>query len=257
MLYAMEEVGKRGIPFVVLDRPNPIGGERVEGPVLEPELQSFTGCYTLPLRHGMTLGEIAKMANEERKLGAKLTVIPLTGWRRNDWFDQTGLLWVNPSPNMRSLTAAVLYPGIAMLEYSKNYSVGRGTGTPFEMVGAEWINGVSFARYLNRQRIPGVRFLPVIFRPTSDPLKGQRLQGVRLTVTDRGAVDAGRLGLEIATGLQKFYPNQIDWKINERLIGNRIWMKDVGAGKTTAQVQAELNDSLDRFLQLRRKYLIY
>jgi uncharacterized protein YbbC (DUF1343 family) len=193
----------------------------------------------------------------ERKLNAKLTVVPLTGWHREDWFDQTGLLWVNPSPNMRNLTAAALYPGVAMLEYSKNYSVGRGTGSPFEMIGAEWINGINLAQYLNQRKVPGLRFVPVIFRPTSDPLKGKKLQGVRLVVTDRSAVDAGRLGLEIATALQKLYPNQMDWKINEKLIGNRTWIREVAAKKDTAQVQAVLRASLEQFLQLRRKYLLY
>jgi uncharacterized protein YbbC (DUF1343 family) len=157
LLNVMRDAGQRGIAVMVLDRPNPITGVHVEGPMLDDDLRSFIGCYSLPLRHGMTLGEIAAMVNDEDKLGVKLEVVRMEGWQRGDWFDSTGLVWVSPSPNMRSLSAALLYPGVAMLEYSRNYSVGRGTDSPFEQIGAEWIRGPELAGYLNGRHIPGIR----------------------------------------------------------------------------------------------------
>ena len=161
----MEESARNHLPFFVLDRPNPITGTHVEGPMIDPDLESFTGCLEIPVRHGMTLGELATMANGERKLGADLHVVPMRGWNRGDWFDSTGLAWVNPSPNMRSLNAAFLYPGLAMLEASKNYSVGRGTDSPFELIGADWIQGRELAAFLNGRFIPGVRVYPVALPP--------------------------------------------------------------------------------------------
>ncbi len=147
MLYALQEAAKARKPFFVLDRPNPITGIYVEGPTLQKDLESFVGCYDIPLRHGMTFGELATMANSEQDWGADLHVIKLQNWERGDWFDTTSLSWVNPSPNMRSLNAALLYPGLAMIEFSTNYSVGRGTDAPFEQVGADWIQGSQLAEY--------------------------------------------------------------------------------------------------------------
>src|SRR5260370_32107553 len=180
----MEEAAKKHMPFFVLDRPNPITGVRMEGPMLDKDLESFVGCFDVPLRHAMTFGELATMANAERNLGAELHVILMQGWNRGDWFDATGLRWVDPSPNMRSLNAATLYPGIAMLEASKNYSVGRGTDAPFAQIGAGWINGRELAASLNARYIPGVRAYATRFRPLSSNLPGQPIQSVRFAITN-------------------------------------------------------------------------
>src|SRR5260370_38192727 len=165
LAYSLEEAGKRKVPMMVLDRPNPITGTHVEGPLLDKPFESFVGCFDMPIRHGMTLGEFGRMVNAERKFGAKLEVVKMKNWQRGDWFDSTDLLWLDPSPNMRSLNAALLYPGIAMLEYSRNYSVGRGTDSPFEQVGADWIDGPALAEKLNARLLPGVRAYPTRFTP--------------------------------------------------------------------------------------------
>src|SRR5574340_2887 len=173
MAYAMEAAAKAGIPYYVLDRPNPITGTHVEGPILDRDKLSFVGYFPLPLRHGMTIGELAQLFNGENRIGADLHVVPMTDWQRGDWFDFTDLPWVNPSPNMRSLNAALLYPGVALLEYSKNYSVGRGTDAPFEHVGAEFIRGRELADTLNTRMIPGVRVYATRFTPTASNLQGK------------------------------------------------------------------------------------
>lgn len=257
MLYAMEEAARRKIPFFVLDRPNPITGVYVEGPMLEPELESFVGCFPLPLRHGMTLGEIAAMANAERRIGADLRVIPMKGWQRGDWFDATGLVWVNPSPNLRSLNAALLYPGLAMLEASENYSVGRGTDSPFEQIGADWIDGRRLARYLNERKIPGVRVYPTRFRPTASRFAGQWIEGVRFVITDRDALDSSRLGLEVAAALERLFPGRLRLAANERLIGNRQVITALERGEDPRSIQESFCESLEQFQQRRRAYLHY
>lgn len=257
MLYAMEEAAKRKIPFYVLDRPNPITGVYVEGPMLDRELESFVGCLPLPLRHGMTLGEIARMANAERRLGANLQVVPMRGWERGDWFDATGLVWVNPSPNMRSLNAALLYPGLAMLEASANYSVGRGTDSPFEQIGADWIDGRELARYLNERRVPGVRVYPTRFRPASSRFAGQWVEGVRFVITDRDRLDSARLGLEVAAALQKLYPGRIAWRDNERLIGSRSVIAALERGEDPRLIEEQWREALEAFRAVRERYLLY
>ena len=171
--------------------------------------QSFVGFHTLPVRHGMTVGELAAMFNDELQLGVDLQVVPVEGWRREDYFDRTGLLWVNPSPNMRSLTAAVLYPGIGLLE-TTNLSVGRGTDTPFEVIGAPWLDGIKLARALNQSGLPGVRFVPIRFTPDSSQYTGELCGGVNVVVIDRGSFRPVRTGLEIARQLHQLYPQ--DWQ---------------------------------------------
>jgi uncharacterized protein YbbC (DUF1343 family)/CubicO group peptidase (beta-lactamase class C family) len=257
MLYGMEEAARKHLPFFVLDRPNPITGTHVEGPMLDPDLQSFTGCFDIPVRHGMTLGELAAMANAERKLGADLHVVPMRGWSRGDWFDSTGLAWVDPSPNMRSLNAALLYPGIAMLEASTNYSVGRGTDSPFELLGADWMHGPELANFLNSRFIPGVRVYPVRFRPGASNFSGKTIEGVRFVLTNRDAFDGTRLGLEVAFALGKLYPGKIAWQDNRFLIGNREVIKAIQAGADPRNILEEMQDSLVRFLERREKYLLY
>ena len=257
MLYSMEEAVRRHLPFFVLDRPNPITGTHVEGPMLDSDLESFTGCFEIPVRHGMTLGELAMMANGERKLGADLHVVPMRGWSRGDWFDSTGLPWMDPSPNMRSLNAAILYPGLAMLEASKNYSVGRGTDSPFELLGADWIHGRELAAFLNGRFIPGVRAYPVRFRASASNFSGKSIEGVRFVLTNRDAFNSTRLGLEVAYALGKLYPGKIPWQDNRFLIGNHEVIKAMREGSDPRIVLEEMQDSLVRFVERREKYLLY
>jgi len=257
MLYSMEEAAKKHLSFFVLDRPNPITGTHVEGPVLDPDLQSFTGCFEIPVRHGMTLGELAAMANGERKLGLDLHVVPMRGWDRGDWFDHTGLPWVDPSPNMRSLNAALLYPGIALLEASQNYSVGRGTDSPFELIGADWIRGRELASFLNSRYIPGVRVYPTRFRPASSNFSGKTVEGVRFIITNREAFDSTRFGLELAYALNKLYPGKIAWQENRFLIGNHEVLRELKDGVDPKTILQEIGISLAGFTQLRERYALY
>jgi len=254
MIYAMEEAAKAGIWFYVLDRPNPITGTHLEGPMLDADKLSFTGSWPLPLRHGMTIGELARLVNGEKHLNADLQVIEMTGWTRGEWFDATGLPWVNPSPNIRSLNEAVLYPGIAMLEGSKNYSVGRGTDTPFEQVGADWIDGRMLARRLESRGIPGVRFSPVEFAPASSNFSGKTIGGVHFTVTDRDVFSSSRLGLELARALATLYPQKIAMESNKYLIGSSAVMRALATG---ADAGSAADAGIQQFLDLRRKYLLY
>jgi uncharacterized protein YbbC (DUF1343 family) len=257
MLYSLEESAKKHLPFYVLDRPNPITGVRVDGPLLDKDLESFVGCFEMPLRHGLTFGELAMMANGERNLGADLHVVSMKGWSRGDWFDASGLPWVDPSPNMRSLNAATLYPGVAMLEASKNYSVGRGTDSPFEQIGADWIRGRELAAFLNGRYIPGVRVYPTRFQPTSSNFNGQSIEGVRFVVTDRNELDSTRLGLELGYALEKLYPGKIPWDVNRFLIGNH---EVIAAGKNAVDPRTtvqKIEESLAAFVERRGKYLLY
>lgn len=257
MKNAMQAAAEAKVPFVVLDRPNPITGVRVEGPMLDAEALSFVGCSILPLRHGMTLGELARMLNAEEKIGAELEVVPMKNWRRRDWFDSTNLLWVDPSPNMRSLAAALLYPGVAMLEYARNYSVGRGTPAPFEQIGADWIDGRQLAAYLNRRMVPGVRFYPARFTPLDSNFKGKTIEGVRFVIVDREGFSSLRLGLELAAALHKLYPGKLDFEANYRLIGNRETVQAVLAGEDPRTLEPKIQETLKDFLALRSRYLLY
>jgi uncharacterized protein YbbC (DUF1343 family) len=257
MAYAMEAAAKAGIPYYVLDRPNPIGGVRVEGPLLDAANESFVGYFGgLPVRHGMTMGELAKLFNAERKIGADFTVIPMEDWHRGDWFEATDLPWVNPSPNMRSLKAALLYPGVGMLEYAK-ISVGRGTDSPFEQLGADFIDGRELARYLNQRQIPGVRVYPTSFTPSESNFKGMRIEGVRFEIVNREMLDATRLGLEVAGAIQKLYPGKLDWSVNKRLIGSDEVIRRLQAGDDPRTIQQAMQDGVAAFMELRAKYLIY
>jgi uncharacterized protein YbbC (DUF1343 family)/CubicO group peptidase (beta-lactamase class C family) len=258
MAYALEAAAKAGLPFFVLDRPNPITGTHVEGPLLDAANKSFVGSFAgLPARHGMTMGELAKMFNVENKWSANLTVIEMEDWNRGDWFDSTGLPWINPSPNMRSLNAAILYPGLCFLEYSKNYSEGRGTDAPFEQTGADFINGRALAEYLNKRLIPGVRAYPSTFTPADSNFKGVSIEGVRYEITNRDVFDATRLGLEIAVAIQKLYPGKLDYALGKRLIGSDDAIRRIQAGEDPRTIQASWQDALSDFLKVRAKYLIY
>ena len=256
MGYFLEAAAQAGIEVVVLDRPNPISGSVVSGPIADPDKLLFTSYYTVPLRHGMTFGELARLFNGERNLGAKLTVVSMQGWQRGDWFDSTGQLWVNPSPNMRSLNEATLYPGVAMVEGS-NVSVGRGTDTPFEVLGAPWIKSQEFASYLNNRHISGVRFVPTSFAPTSAVYANQLCGGVNIFVTNRLALDSTLLGLELAAALHKLYPNDFKMEKIARLVANQQTMDDLNTGLDPRFISSKWNEALDSFLPVREKYLIY
>ena len=257
MLYALEEAGKAKKPFFILDRPNPITGTHVEGPLMEKPLESFVGCYDVPLRHGMTFGELGTMANAEQHWNADLHVVKMKNWERGDWFDATALTWVNPSPNMRSLNAALLYPGIAMLEAGGNYSVGRGTDAPFEEIGADWIDGQVLAKYLNERFIPGVRVYQTKFRPISSHFAGRDVEGVRFVITDREAFDSTRLGIELAAGLEKLFPGKMDFSADQYLIGNRETLDELKSGVDASIIWSKAQEQARDFAERRKPYLLY
>ena len=254
MLYAMEEAAKLKLPFYILDRPNPLTGIHVEGPMLDADKLSFVGAFPLPLRHGLTIGELARLENGERNLGAEIYVIQMAGWRREDWFDATGLPWLNPSPNIRNPNEALLYPGLAMLEYSTNYSVGRGTDSPFEQIGSDWIKGRELAAYLAGRAIPGVRFYPLAFTPVASYFSGRKIEGVGFVVTDRDIFSSSRLGLEVAMALGRLYPGKVIWNANKSLIGSAAVMAALAAG---ADASGPAQKGLAEFQQTRQKYLLY
>jgi uncharacterized protein YbbC (DUF1343 family) len=249
MAYAMEAAAKAGIPYYVLDRPNPITGTHVEGPLLDAANRSFAGYFPgLPVRHGMTMGELARLFNGENKIGAALTVVEMQDWNRGDWFDETGLAWIDPSPNMRSLNAATLYPGLCLLESSRGYSVGRGTDSPFEQIGADFIGGRELAAYLNRREIPGVRAYPT---------RVGAVEGVRFVIVNRDLLDSTRLGLEVAAAVSKLYPGKIDLSLDKLLIGGAGAIRQLQAGDDPRTVQQGFQDAVAAFVKLRQPYLLY
>ncbi len=252
----MEEAAKAGRPVFVLDRPNPINGLQVEGPIADPDRLSFTAYHSIPVRHGMTIGELAQLFNQERKIGCDLRVVKMEGWRRAMWFDETNLTWVNPSPNMRSLTEATLYPGVALLE-TTNVSVGRGTDTPFEVVGAPWIDGQQLALYLNSQSIAGVRFIPMRFTPASSVFKGEECGGINIIITDRAKFRPVPNGLEIAAALRKLYPAQ--WKVDDymRLLVNADTLERLKRGQPPGDIECSWSEQLEDFKRRRARALIY
>jgi uncharacterized protein YbbC (DUF1343 family)/CubicO group peptidase (beta-lactamase class C family) len=254
--YLLESAAAANTEVIVLDRPNPVTGSLVQGPISEPDLQNYTDYHPVPSRHGMTMGELGQLFNVERNIGARLRVIPMEGWLRGDWFDSTGLVWVNPSPNLRSLYEASLYPGVGLIE-GTNVSVGRGTDTPFELVGAPYIDPRTFADYLNARLIPGVRFVPVTFTPANSNFAGQQCGGVNLIVTDRNLLDAPELGVELAVALRKLYPDQ--WKIDRmiEILGNHATFEAVGRADDPRSIAASWQQDIDKFRALRSKYLLY
>ncbi len=254
--YFLEAAAKAGVELIVLDRPNPITGAFVQGPVADAGHESFANYWTLPVRHGMTIGELAKMFNAERGMGAKLTVVPMEGWQRGDWFDSTGIEWVNPSPNLRSVTEAALYPGVALIE-GTNVSVGRGTDSPFELVGAPWIKGKELAAYLNARGIAGVRFVPVAFTPMASVHSGQKCSGVNVIVTDRNSLDAPELGIELAAALRKLYPAEFKVEGMTGLLVNQNAYDALVAGVDPRRIEQDWMEGVERFERVREKYLIY
>ncbi len=256
MAYAMEAAASAGLDFYVLDRPDPINASIVQGPVLDPDMKSFIGYYPMPIRYGMTAGEMAQLFNKERRIGVKLHVVRMEGYRRGAWFDESGLPWVNPSPNLRSLTQAILYPGAGMIE-SANVSVGRGTDTPFEVIGAPWISGARLAQYLSQRQIPGIAFEPVAFTPTASPYSHQRCEGVRLRVVDRAALDSPALGVEVAAALTRLYPGKFVLGSALGMIGSREVLQAIQCGEDPRSIRQRWQSQLDRFNRLRAQYLLY
>ncbi len=254
--YFLEASAKAGIEMIVLDRPNPITGSFVQGAIPDPGRESFVNYFPVPVRHGMTMGELAKMFNTERNINARLTVVPMDGWMRGDWYDSTGLPWINPSPNMRSLTEATLYPGVGLVE-GTNVSVGRGTDTPFELLGAPWIKGKELTQYLNARSISGVRFVPITFTPSASNYSGQKCEGVSIFVVERNALDAGELGIELASALHKLYPAQYHMERLIELLGNQSVYDAIASGQDPRRIAEDWREPLEKFLQVRQKYLIY
>lgn len=257
----LEEAAPRGIEVVVLDRPNPINGWQIEGP--KPDAQpegaerSFVAWFpTMPVRHGMTIGELARLFNGERKIGAKLSVVEMKHWSRESWWDETSLMWVNPSPNMRNLAQATLYPGIGAVEYA-NLSVGRGTDAPFERIGAPWIDGVALAEALNARNLPGIRFYPITFTPTASVYKGEECQGVYFIVTDRLALRPVRVGLELVAALSKLFPGKLDLRRTAVLYGSADQLARALTGEDPGDLAEQWATDEVNWRTLRSKYLIY
>lgn len=255
MAYVMEEAKRLGIAVVVLDRVNPIGGVEIEGPTLDKSELGFTAYYPMPVRHGMTMGELAQLFNGELNLGVNLTVVGLKHWTRDHWFDRTGLSWVNPSPNMRNMVAASLYTGVGAIE-AANVSVGRGTDTPFEVVGAPWVDGPRLAAALNARAIPGVRVYPLTFTPTASKFANEPCQGVFIIVTDREKLRPVRLGLELASALYRHHPDQ--FKIDQvgRLFGQDV-VRRIRNGEETSTIVTSWARAESQWRTRRAKYLLY
>jgi len=253
---AMQAAAENHVRFVVLDRPNPINGITVSGPVLDEGRESFVGFHRLPVRHGMTIGELALMFKADLKLDLELEIIPLTGWHREDYFDSTGLQWINPSPNMRNLNEAILYPGIGLLE-TTNLSVGRGTETPFELFGAPWLDGELLSRELNGLDLPGVSFFPLQFTPHASKFESELCSGVSIVITDRKQFDSIRTGLEIALQLRRLYPQVWEIDAYDRLLGNMAVLDAIKSGLPYSDITGIYRDELAEFIQRRSQFLIY
>lgn len=267
MALAMEACAEAGKRFVVLDRPNPIGGRDCEGNILDPGFRSFVGLYPIPMRHGMTLGELALLFNKEFGIGVELDVIQMKGWRREQWLDQTGLPWVMPSPNMPTLDTAAVYPGMVLIEGTM-LSEGRGTTRPFEYVGAPYIDPCEFAAYLNELKLPGVHFRPVFFRPTFQKWQDQLCGGVQIHVLDRRAFQPFLAGLAVLKASLELYPGQFQWRQPpyeyeyekmpiDILLGTDWIRKQLEAGRSLTEIQASWQEDLMRFNRTREGYLLY
>ena len=250
MGYFLESAAKTGTEVVVLDRPNPVTGSFVQGPLAENGHLNFTSYHPVPVRHGMTMGELARMFNAERKINARLTVVAMQGWMRGDWFDSTSVLWVNPSPNLRSLNEATLYPSVGLVE-GTNISVGRGTDTPFEIMGAPWVNARQLAEYLNARNITGVRFVPTSFTPTASNYANRLCHGVNMIVTDRNVLDSPEMGIELASALRTLYPNsyQIDRMIE--ILANQKTFDALIAGEDPRRIAQDWQDEVESFEKQR------
>ncbi|MGH9574664.1 MAG: exo-beta-N-acetylmuramidase NamZ family protein [Candidatus Acidiferrales bacterium] len=256
MAYCMEEAAKAHIAYYVLDRPNPLGGEIIEGPTLDPDKLSFVGYFPMPIRYAMTIGELAQMFNAENKMGADLHVIAMKNWHRSEPYNQAGLPWIAPSPNLRSLTEAYLYPGIEILQ-AGGVSVGRGTDTPFEILGAPWIDSKKFATALEHRKISGVEFSATQFTPTQDLYAGQLCQGVKIRISPKGELRSMRMGMEIEDVLHRMYPQNFHVDKTITLIGNQATVDAIASGESPAKIVKSWTPALENFRATRAKYLLY
>ncbi len=256
MAYCMEEAAKHNIAFFVLDRPDPLTGDILEGPMLDPDKTSFIAYYPVPVRYALTIGELAQFYNSEKHINADLHVVKMKNWHRNYFFESTGARWIPPSPNLRTLKGSILYPGLEILQ-SAGISVGRGTEAPFEEFGAPWMNGEDVAAELNAKNLPGLRFSNQPFIPVSGLYAGQHCGGVAIKVTDRAAVRSMRLGLEIAALLQRTYPQQFDSSKILELLGNEQAVRDLQSGVSPEKIVSSWASDLAAFDQVRRKYVLY
>lgn len=257
MAYAMEAARENEIPFVVLDRPNPLGGKVVEGPVLEPEFSSFVGKYPIPLRHGMTVGELAQLFNKEFGIGCDLRVVKMKGWVRNHDFSDMSPTWVPPSPNMPTAQTALVYAGTALLE-GTNLSEGRGTTKPFELVGAPFVDGTQLAKRLNNLGLPGVLFREVYFIPGFSKYRGERCGGVQIHVLDSETYEPLKTGLAIVKTAYELYPNEMKFRsFFNHLIGNEWVMEEIKRGTSLDSMESRWQEDLEDFRVLRKKYLQY
>lgn len=256
MGYCMEAAAKKGIAFYVLDRPNPIGGEIVEGPVLDGDKQSFVAYFPLPVRYALTIGELAQLYNTENKIGVDLHVIQMKNWHRNYFFESTGIRWVPPSPNLRTTKGAILYPGLEILQ-NAGVSVGRGTETPFEVFGAPWMNGEEVAAALNAKHLAGLRFVSQLLIPVSGLYAGQRCSGVAIRIGEKSAVRSMRMGLEIAAVLKKLYPDKVDLAKTVTLLGNAATVQQLRDGVAPERIVEGWKADLAAYDAMRRKYLLY
>ncbi|MUK88962.1 DUF1343 domain-containing protein [Ornithinibacillus sp. L9] len=264
MAYAMEAAQENGIEFIVLDRPNPLGGAKVEGPVLDPDYASFVGNYPIPLRHGMTVGELAKLFNEEFGVGADLTVVEMNGWKRNMYYDDTPLEFVMPSPNMPTLDTAMVYPGAALIE-GTNLSEGRGTTKPFELIGAPFVNSTEFAAAMNDLNLPGVSFRAASFTPSFSKHSGTLSHGVQLHVTHKQSFHPVETGLHIVKTLHDMYPEDFAFRAEnssgisffDNLIGNGWIREAIENGESVESMKEQWEGDLEDFKEVRENYLVY
>jgi uncharacterized protein YbbC (DUF1343 family) len=262
MSLAMEAAAENGKTFIVLDRPNPINGITVQGNILEPALASFVGLYPIPVRHGMTAGELAKMFNGQGWLSghvrAELVVVPMEGWRRRMWYDQTGLRFIKPSPNMPDIETAAVYPGLCLLE-GTNVSEGRGTAMPFRQFGAPWIDSGLLAERLNALNLPAMRFGPVSFTPASSKYKGQECHGVRIIVSNRDKLEPYSSGVKIVNEIYSMYPDQFEWRAShfDRLCGTSDIRHTITSHSSVDVLQSKWRKELESFLKVRAGYLLY
>jgi len=254
--HILEAAEAHNLRIVVLDRPNPITGKRVEGPTADADKLAFVAYHPIPIRHGLTLGEMACLLHAEKNWHFPLEIVRCEGWQRENWFDATGLLWTNPSPNMRRLFAAALYPGIGLLEFT-NVSVGRGTDTPFEIFGASFIEPRSFADALNNERLPGVRFVPVFFTPSASVLAGERCGGVQILVTDRRVLNSVQIGLTIAVALLQFYPESWEPEKLMTLLCHAKTYATLMQGCNYSEISSEWMDGLQDFQKRTSPHLLY
>ena len=262
MSLAMEAAAENGKRFVVLDRPNPINGNSIEGNLLEPAQASFVGLYPIPVRYGMTMGELAKMFNGQGWFAggvkADLVVVPMEGWRRAMWYDQTGLRFIKPSPNMPDLETAAIYPGLCLLE-GTNVSEGRGTQMPFRQFGAPWIDSAELTGRLNKLNLPGVRFEPTTFTPASSKHQGLECHGVRVVVTDRERLESYYTGVRIVEEIVRMYPRNLEWKVAhfDHLCGTSAIREAIAGGRSVDELRTAWKPALQSFLKIRNRYLIY